>query len=281
MIRFALAIAVVVGLSLGGAPARADGFEPTAFGVDIAGPARGRPVILIPGLGCPASVWRGVADHLHATGYRTYALSISGFAGRPAIERPIANAVRGELVRYIADRKLDHPIVIGHSLGGFIAFWLAATAPDAVGPVVIADASPNMFSDADPRDVASSLAHWRAMSPTQFPIAVAQYFGAMAADRKLLDPVIAAVAKSDRRAFVGALAEMSATDIRTQMAAVTAPVLVVIADGSKAFAQRVADQIAPIKHHAQTMLPNTRHFVFFDDPTGFFRAVDPFLAANP
>lgn len=275
MIRLILAIFLAVSAA---STARADTFEPTAFGVEVHG--KGRPVLLVPGLGCPGSVWDGVSAHLVKLGYQTHVLTLSGFAGRPAIAHPLGDTARAEIVKYIADRKLDHPIVIGHSLGGFLAFWVAATAPDAVGPVVIADASPNMFADADPRDVAKSFAHWRGLAPTQFPIAVAQYFGAMAADRKLLDPVIAAVARSDRRVFVDALEEMATTDLRKQMAAIKAPVLVVIADGSKAFAQQVTAQIAPIKEHAMTMLPNTRHFIFFDDLAGFERAVDPFLASH-
>ena len=33
--------------------------------------------------------------------------------------------------------------------------------------------------------------------------------------------------------------------------------------------------------HKVVVLPHTKHFVMFDDPAGFFRTVDAFLAAHP
>jgi pimeloyl-ACP methyl ester carboxylesterase len=50
--------------------------------------------------------------------------------------------VRDDVLRYIQEKKLDHPVIVGHSLGGFLAFWIAATAPDAVGPLVAVDGVP-------------------------------------------------------------------------------------------------------------------------------------------
>ena len=266
---FVLAILALAG------PARAD--APTSFGVVVHG--HGRPVILIPGLGCPASVWDGTVAHL-AGDHEVHVIAMAGFAGRPAIDGPLSATVRVELARYIRDQHLDHPVIIGHSLGGFIAFWLAASEPELVGPTIIADAAPNMFAEADPRDVAASAAHWRGLSAAQFPIAIAQYYGAMSNDRKLVDGLIAAAARSDQRAFVDALVEMARTDVRPQMKAITVPVLDIVAEG-KGFYDRVAQQLAPIPDHAIVMLRNTRHFVFFDDPAGFFREVDKFLAAHP
>jgi len=258
--------------------ATAKPFAPTAFGVDVRG--AGRPVILIPGLGCPASVWDEVATHLVATGHEVHVLAIAGFAGRAAIEGDVGAAVRADLVAYIRDRGLDHPVVVGHSLGGFLAFWLAASEPALVGPTVIVDAAPYMFSEADPKDVAANAARWRGFTDAQFATAIAEYFGAMANDRKRMDPIIAAVAHSDRRAFIDAFVEMSRVDVRAKLAATTVPVLAILAEG-QAFAAKVAGQMAPIKDRTIVALPNTRHFVFFDDPIGFDRELDKFLVAHP
>jgi pimeloyl-ACP methyl ester carboxylesterase len=265
---------IVLAMLAVAAPSRA---ETPSFGVEIHG--HGRPVILIPGLGCPPSVWDATVAHL-AEHNEVHVIAIAGFAGRPAISRPLSATVRTDLASYIREKHLDHPVIVGHSLGGFIAFWLAATEPELVGPTIIADAAPNMFADSNPRDVAASAAHWRGLSAAQFPVAVAQYFGGMSSDRKQLDRVIASVARSDQRAFVDALVEMAATDIRGQMKQIAVPVLDIVAEG-KSFYDEVNQQLAPIREHAVVMLRNTRHFVFFDDPTGFFREVDRFLAAHP
>src|SRR5205814_2331501 len=52
-------------------------YQPTSFSVHVAG--TGRPVILIPGLGCPASVWDDTVAHL-GSGYQTHVLQLAGFA---------------------------------------------------------------------------------------------------------------------------------------------------------------------------------------------------------
>src|SRR5450432_2901769 len=138
------------------APVKA--FEPTSFGVAVSG--HGRPVILIPGLGCPGSVWDETVAHLST--HETHVLTLSGFAGRAPITAPLAATVRVELAAYIRDRHLDHPIVIGHSLGGFIAYWLAETEPDLVGPVIIVDAAPALGAAAGSEEQARGLRDaWR------------------------------------------------------------------------------------------------------------------------
>jgi pimeloyl-ACP methyl ester carboxylesterase len=40
-------------------------------------------------------------------------------------------------------------------------------------------------------------------------------------------------------------------------------------------------QAAAVPHHEVVVLPHTRHFVFFDDPAGWYRVIDKFLAEHP
>jgi pimeloyl-ACP methyl ester carboxylesterase len=51
-----------------------------------------------------------------------HAITIAGFAGQPPISPPLLPRVRDELAAYIRSRKLERPIVVGHSLGGAMAY---------------------------------------------------------------------------------------------------------------------------------------------------------------
>ena len=68
------------------------------------------------------------------------------------------------------------------------------------------------------------------------------------------------------------------TDLRDKVAEIAAPVLVVLADGG--LQDRIKGQVAPIPHHEIVVLKNTHHFLMYDDPEGFYRAVDKFLAKH-
>ena len=88
-----------------------------------------------------------------------------------------------------------------------------------------------------------------------------------------------AVARSDRRAFADAFYELFTTDLRPELAQIRVPVLLVLAESAPLDIAR--DQTQSIAVHETVVLPNTRHFVFFDDPPGFYELVDGFLAAHP
>jgi len=254
--------------------ARDPDFQPVAFGVEVKG--EGRPVVLIPGLGCPGEVWDETVAHL-GKHYETHVLTLSGFAGRPAIKEPLSAAVRRDLARYIRSRKLDHPIIIGHSMGGFIAYWLASYHPDLTGPVIVVDAGPALSGDLE--EAKQLRSRWRQASDEEFANQTRIAFASMTRVPRRMDGVIAKVARSDRRAFADAIYEMVTTDLTAQVADIKSPVLILAADGM--FQKRIAGQIKTIPKHELIVLKGTKHFLMFDDPDAYHRELDRFLDKHP
>jgi pimeloyl-ACP methyl ester carboxylesterase len=106
-------------------------------------------MILIPGLNCPGEVWDGTVAH-YEDRYEKHVLSLAGFAGQARVPGPFLSPVREGIATYIREHKLDHPIVVGHSLGGYLALELAARYPDLPGRLVIVDSYPMLAGVADP-----------------------------------------------------------------------------------------------------------------------------------
>ncbi|HEY4180727.1 MAG TPA: alpha/beta hydrolase [Kofleriaceae bacterium] len=253
---------------------RGDKFAPTAFAVDVEG--EGRPVILIPGLGCPGEVWEEVVAHLTKHGYETHTLTLAGFAGQPTIDEPLSQAARRDLTRYIRAKKLKHPIIVGHSMGGFIAYWIASYHPELVGPVIIVDASPALSGDLD--EAKALRDKWRKADDDVYFAQVRSAFMSMTHHAERMKPIIDLIVKSDRKAIGDAIFEMMQTDLTDAVKEIKAPVLIIAADGG--LKQRIIAQTATIPDHQVVVVPRAAHFVMWDEPKAFFAAMDTFLDAH-
>ncbi|MBV8490281.1 MAG: alpha/beta fold hydrolase, partial [Candidatus Eremiobacteraeota bacterium] len=99
-------------------------------------------LILIPGLGSGSWAWDGTIARF-SSHYTIYVLTLPGFDGRAATkESPLFAAFAGDFWKLLADRKIDKPLVIGHSLGGTLAFLLAEEHPERLRAIVAVDGLP-------------------------------------------------------------------------------------------------------------------------------------------
>ncbi|MGE0871341.1 MAG: alpha/beta fold hydrolase [Kofleriaceae bacterium] len=253
--------------------ARDEDFEPEAFGVKVIG--SGPPMILIPGIACPGEVWDEMAEH-YKDDYESHVITLSGFAGREPIDEPISAAVRRDLARYIRAKKLDKPIIVGHSMGGFIAYWMAAYHPALIGPVIIVDASPALSGDIDAARYLRD--RWKQLTDAELVARIRGKFMGMTKFPNKMRPIIKLIEKSDRRTIGNAVFEMMTTNLLPQVKQIQSPVLIVAADGG--YQHRIRAQTAGIPTHRMVVLPRTRHFVMWDDPPAFYKVVDAFLAEH-
>jgi pimeloyl-ACP methyl ester carboxylesterase len=279
MLRLILAVTVVLGV------ARVEA-KPSAFAADVTGAKGARAVILIPGLGCPGSVWTQTAAHLGKT-YEVHVLSLAGFAGSAPIDRPIPSAVKDDVIAYIKDKHLEKPVIVGHSMGGFIALWIAEAAPSLIGSVVVVDSGPTL-GGGDPDMVPFAQARrdeYKKMDAKTFAATIRERFSPMFTDPKkpAHDAILVAVAKSDQNAYAEALYEISTVDLRPNVSKITAPALLMLANSGTPREDKlvkwISDQMKPAKKLEVVVLP-TRHFVMHDDFAAFAKALDKFLVKN-
>src|SRR3981081_3274540 len=119
-----------------------------AFQVKVTG--HGQPMILIPGLSSSGEVWDSTVAH-YQDRFECHVLTLAGFAGVPRVPGPMLNPVRDAIAAYIHDKKLAKPVIVGHSLGGYVALALGSKYPGLVGKLVIVDSYPFMAGIADPK----------------------------------------------------------------------------------------------------------------------------------
>ena len=107
-------------------------------------------MILVPGFASSGEVWTDVVAHYKAK-YQCHVVTLAGFAGVPAANPTSLARVRDGIVDYIRAKKLDRPVLVGHSLGGFMAMWVASSAPDLARTGDLNRRGPVLFSAAEPR----------------------------------------------------------------------------------------------------------------------------------
>ena len=259
-------------------------FTPTAFTDAVTG--HGRPVIFIPGLASPGSVWDGTIAHLGGR-VEAHVLTLAGFAGRPPIAAPLMHAVHDQLVEYIRAEHLDHPIVVGHSLGGVLSIWLAETDPD-IGGIVDVDGLPFLPAAYDPKATAETAgAQGKQIGDSiaggsDYAANVTKFLSTMITKPDDLARVAAEAAKSDPVAVGHAFGELFALDLRPDLAKIAIPVTIVASSESAVPADQLAAawhaQIDAIPHVDFTMVPAAKHFVMLDQPDAFYALLDKALA---
>lgn len=109
----------------------------------------GQPMILIPGLSSSGETWDTTVEH-YKDRFECHVLTVAGFAGVPRVPVPMLDRVRDGIAEYIREKRLDHPVIVGHSLGGFLALSVAGKYPALAGKLVIVDAYPFLAGVIDP-----------------------------------------------------------------------------------------------------------------------------------
>ncbi len=101
--------------------------------------AGGRPVLAVHGITANAMCWRAVARALPA-GLTLHAVDLRGRGHSTALPGPFGfDAHAADLRQAALALGPERPVLIGHSLGAFIALLAADAHPGAFGPLVLVD----------------------------------------------------------------------------------------------------------------------------------------------
>jgi pimeloyl-ACP methyl ester carboxylesterase len=254
----------------------------------------GRPLILIPGLSSGAWAWQDMVRSLSGK-HAVYVVTLPGFDGRAPFDGNVMDAARTSLRELITSRKLDKPVLIGHSLGGTLSFAFAEDAPQLVGGLVAVDGLP-VFPGTE-----NMAPEMRAQAAAQFRIRMAAVDkSAFAAQQKQImqtggvldmnkgEALGQLSAKSDPASVGRAAADDIALDLRPGLSKITAPVLLVspyyepdavqvgMTEASKtAYYKSLVNGVPNIE---VVSIAPARHFVMFDQPQKLADTINRFLS---
>lgn len=258
-----------------------------SFNVKVVG--KGDPIILIPGYSCSGEVWKETVDHLKNR-YECHVLTLAGFAGVPAIDTPILETVKNDLLQYVKINRLQKPVLIGHSLGAFMSLWVSSEQPSAFGKIICVDGLPFISAVNNP----SASAQQMKKDPNFNPVMIVKNFENLP-DSGFIDRTAKAMQwqvedtararqiatwqyNSNRRTLGMALFEMSTTDLRASIANITQPVLVMgsVYENKETSYKIIGEQYKQIPH-AIIKVASSKHFIMYDQPQWMYNEIDTFL----
>lgn len=115
--------------------------ETVELSFDEFGDPDNSPLIILHGFFASSRNWWQIAQRLSAR-YHVYVPNLRNHgasAHHPLMDYPVMAA---DLLRFIDERGLESASLLGHSMGGKVAMWLALIAPDRVNKLIVADIAP-------------------------------------------------------------------------------------------------------------------------------------------
>jgi pimeloyl-ACP methyl ester carboxylesterase len=287
MIRFALALLCLAGAVA--TPAEAAKFHSDRLSVEVHG--TGTDVVLIPGLSSSPRVWDTTIAAI--PGYRYHVIHVAGFDGAPVggnASGPVVEPVAEEIARYIAESKLKQPALIGHSLGGTWAMLVAARHPQLVSKLMVVDMMPflgAMFGAATPesaRPVAEQIRQAITGADEERRKAMTeQAIAGMVKTESLRPTIVAQSLASDAKVSGQAYYDLLLLDLRPELAKIKVPVTVLWVKPPTApvteaqLAEYYRASFAKAPQAVIRNIPDSYHFIMFDQPAAFQQEVRAFL----
>jgi pimeloyl-ACP methyl ester carboxylesterase len=272
-----------------------------AFQVKVSGHGpQGQTMILIPGLSSSGETYDSTVAR-YKDRYECHVLTLAGFVGVPRIpatpQNGMLDTVRDAVATYIREKKLNKPVIVGHSLGGFLALSIASKYPDLVGPLVILDSYPFMMGATNPsatlEQAKEAEVQIRKYMPGESQDAYERVVKSGMSTRMMvtkdsdLDRLIGWGLKTDRTAAADAMAEMIGVDLRDDLTKIKSRTLVLGSwIGWKEYTDRphvegnLKSQYAKLAGVEIHVADTARHFIMWDDPDWMFAQMDGFLKSS-
>ena len=255
------------------------------------------PLVLLHGFSAMAHFWDGFAAKMRQD-YHVYALDQRGHGDSDWADAYPPEAMPSDLAAFVDQLGLERFVLVGHSMGGGVAFRYAADHPERVERLIIVDSGlpspdrprlPNRDNSVQ-RSLAQEtfesedavVAHLQGQTPRasekRIRAAIPTWFRRLPDGRftRKFDPKL-------RDRFNGSAEQVEemrqqARDLRARVGRITCPTLVVRGGNSDILSPEAAqDTVDALPNATLVTVPNTGHNIPTDDPRGFRNAVRVWL----
>lgn len=251
---------------------------------------KGQAVVMIPGLTCSGDVWQQTVEQLKSN-YECHVITLPGFAGIAPIadhENRYLDKMKTLIIDYIKINKLKKPIIMGHSLGGFLALQITIDQPDLPSKLVIVDSLPFLSAMQMPTATEESSKPFAQNMKTQIVAGSAAprdqrltyqktMLGSLIKNEQKIEIAAEWGVESDAETVGQAMYELYTTDIRENLSKIKVPTLVLGAwiayknygSTRESTMAIFKTQYAKLDKVTIDLTDKGHHFIMWDDPEFF------------
>ena len=243
----------------------------------------GPDIVLLHGWGLHGGVWEETAAHLAKT-FRVTCIDLPGYGRSDAIPEAYTLQTLAEWIFSVAPQQA---IWLGWSLGGMLAMQCAATHPERVTKLIVVASTPKFTRSADwshgissevLEQFAQELEHDAKKAIRRF--LALQLRGSERAQASLaaLNQAVFRHSLPAMAALRGGLNILRDADLRTHLARITSPALVIAGERDPLIPLQAGDYLAANLPNGKLFtLPKSGHAPFLSHPPEFLRALNEFL----
>jgi pimeloyl-ACP methyl ester carboxylesterase len=233
-------------------------------GLDVAGPVGAPAIVLVHGAAVNRKMWAVQLARL-ADEYRVIAPDLPGHGGRGGTRFRLDAAAR-EIGDLLAQAAPERALLVGASLGGYVAIVAAHQRPDVVSGLVLAGCSTSLrgLTGLYLRVVGVIIA--RLLDERRLTRALERRLRRMM-PADLADSVIAA--GTHPRALGEVFAEIAGKDFAALLRQLPMPVLVVNGERDRAMRRGEAALVASLQWGTLRVIPSAGHAVMLERPAEF------------
>lgn len=245
------------------------------FKVDVVG--TGEPILLFPGFACTGDVWNDTVSEL-SKNYECHVFTFAGFGNVPAVEKPWLPKIKEGVLAYISENELENPILIGHSLGGALALWMA-TESSSYKKLIVVDALPStgalMMPDFKSEYMVYDSPYNKQlleMNAADFENMANQMAGSMTSNKSKQLQIKDWMLQADRETYVYGYTDLLKLDLREDLSKINTPVTILAATepyGLEMAKSTYDTQYKALNEYTVEFANGSSHFIMYDQPKWF------------
>ena len=105
----------------------------------------GQPLIILHGLFGSSDNWRSIGNYLSRF-FEVYLVDLRNHGRSPHSDEFSYEIMANDIEEFISLKKLNSPILIGHSMGGKVAMTYALNYPEKISKLIIVDIAPKYYA---------------------------------------------------------------------------------------------------------------------------------------